>query len=185
MNQITKIIIGLVGIVAIGLITYYVVHNEAHPKVVLKPVPDPKKDTVATAKLIVDSALFRISDALGIDGKEYTSTGVEGIYTNSTKDKVLVIKEDIWKEMIQKIQKKLPHIAKDCAYQTKMPDLKEYNFIGLLTYLASSKNTKITTGYTATEIRKGNAISFAGGDICCHCEGEALVPQQVDGVVIK
>jgi hypothetical protein len=35
------------------------------------------------------------------------------------------------------------------------------------------------------EIRQGEANSFAGGEICCDCEGEALIPQQLDAVIDK
>ena len=66
-----------------------------------------------------------------------------------------------------------------------MPNLSEYKFVGLLTYLADSKNTETTAAYRAIEIRKGNVKSFAGGQICCDCVGEPLVAQQVDAVIVK
>ena len=87
--------------------------------------------------------------------------------------------------MIRKVQKKFPNIGKDCNYKYEKPELSEYKFVGLLTYFAASKNNKITTAYKAIEIRNGNAKSFAGGGICCDCEGEPLVAQQVDAVIIK
>jgi hypothetical protein len=122
---------------------------------------------------------------LSIDGEEFILTDVEGVYSNSTKDKMLVIKKDVWKKIIRKIQKKIPNIAKDCNYEYGIPDLSEYEFVGLLTYLADSKNAKITTAYSAIEIRNGNAKSFAAGNICCNCKGEPLIPQQLDAVIVK
>ena len=83
---------------------------------------------------------------------------------------MLVIKEDVWKKIIRKVQKKLPNIAEDCNQKYEMPNLSEYKFVGLLTYLADSKNTKTTSAYTAIEIRNGNAKSFSGGEICCDCD---------------
>jgi hypothetical protein len=184
MKSITKIIIGLVGIAAIGLLTYYVVIKEKNIGVIEKPITNPDQDTVATAQVIQDTILNRIKNAMSI-GEEFTLTEDEGVYINSTKDKMLVIKEDMWGKIIHKIQKKFPNIATDCNQKYKMPDLSEYKFVGLLTYLADSKNPKTTSAYQAIEIRKGNAKSFAGGDICCNCEGEPLVPQQVDAVIVK
>ena len=185
MKSITKIIIGLVGIAAIGLLTYYVVTKENNIGVNKKPITNPDQDIVATAKVIQDTIFDRIKEALSIDGEEFTLTEVEGVYANSTKDKMLIIKEDVWKKIIGKIQKKFPNIAKDCNLKYEMPNLSEYKFVGLLTYLADSKNTKTTSAYTAIEIRNGNAKSFAGGEICCDCEGEPLVAQQVDAVIVK
>lgn len=98
---------------------------------------------------------------------------------------MLIIKEDVWKKIIQKIQNKFPNIVEDCNQKYEMPNLSEYKFVGLLTYLADSKNIKTTSAYKAIEIRNGNAKSFAGGGICCDCEGEPLVAQQVDAVIIK
>ncbi len=190
MKSITKIIIGLVGITAIGLLTYYVVTKEKNIVVNEKPITNPDQDTVATAQVIQDTIFDRIKfdrikEALDIDGEEFTLTEVEGVYTNSTKDKMLIIKEDVWKKIIQKIQKKFPNIVEDCNQKYEMPNLSEYKFVGLLTYFADSKNIKATSAYKAIEIRNGNAKSFAGGGICCDCEGEPLVAQQVDAVIIK
>ena len=186
MKSITKIIIGLVGIAAIGLLTYYVVTKEKNIGVIEKPITNPDQDTVATAQVIQDTIPDRIKNALSIDGEEFTLTEDEGVYINSTKDKMLVIKEDIWKKIIRKIQKKFPNIATNCNLKYKMPDLSEYKFVGLLTYFADSKNPKTTSAYQAIEIRNWNAKLFAGGDICCNCEGgEPLVPQQVDAVIVK
>ena len=185
MKSITKIIIGLLGITAIGLLTYYVVTKEKNISVNEKPITNPEKDTVAKAKVIQDTLFDKIKKALSIDGEEFTLTDVEGVYTNSTKDKMLIIKEDVWKKIIRKIQKKLPNIAEDCNQKDEMPNLTEYKFVGLLTYLADSKNTQKTSAYSAIEIRNGNVKSFAGGEICCDCEGEPLVAQQVDAVILK
>jgi hypothetical protein len=44
---------------------------------------------------------------------------------------------------------------------------------------------KKTTAYGAIEIKNGNAKSYAGGEICCTCEGEPLVAQKVDAVVVR
>jgi len=185
MKSITRIIIGLVGIGLIGLITYYVVTKEKNPVVNEKPIINPEQDTVATAQVIQDTMFDQITNALNINGEEFTETDDEGVYTNSTNDKMLVIKEDVWKTIIRKARKKFPDIAEDCNQKYKMPDLSEYKFVGLLTYLAEGKNSKTTSAYTAIEIRNGNAKSFAGGSICCGCEGEPLVPQQVDAVIHK
>ncbi len=185
MKSITKIIIGLVGIAAIGLLTYYVVTKEKNIGVIKKPITNPNQDTVATAQVIQDTIFDKITKALSIDGEEFTLSEVEGVYTNSTKDKMLIIKEDVWKKIIGKIQKKFPNIAEDCNQKYEMPNLSEYKFVGLLTYFADSKNTKTTSAYRAIEIRNGNAKSFAGGEICCNCEGEPLETQQVDAVIIK
>jgi 6-pyruvoyl-tetrahydropterin synthase len=185
MKSITKIIIGLVGIAAIGLLTYYVVTKEKNIAVIEKPVTNPDKDTVATAKVIQDTIIDRIKKEFSIDGEEFTLTDDEGVYINSTKDKMLVIKEDIWKEILRKIQKKLPNKAKDCYRKYEIPSLSEYTFVGLLTYYAESTNTNVTIAYTAVEIRNGKAKSFAGGNICCGCKGEPLVPQQVDAVIVE
>ena len=185
MKSITKIIIGLVGIAAIGLLTYYVVTKEKNRGVIEKHITKPDQYTVATAQVIQDTILDRIKNVLSI-GEEFTLTEDEGVYINSTKDKMLVIKEDIWKKIIQKIQKKFPNIATDCNQKYTMSDLSEYKFVGLLSYFAYSKNTKTTSAYQAIEIRNGNAKSFAGGDICCNCEGgEPLVHQQVDAVIVN
>lgn len=185
MKSITKIIIGLVGILAIGLLTYYVVTKEKNISVNEKPITNPDQDTVATAKLIRDTLFDKIKKELSIEGEEFTLTEVEGVYTNSTKDKMLIIKEDIWKKIIKKIQKKFPDIAEDCNQKYEIPNLTEYKFVGLLKYLADTKNTETTSAYRAIEIRKGNAKSSAGGQICCDCEGEPLVAQQVDAVIVK
>jgi hypothetical protein len=185
MKSITKIIIGLVGIVAIGLLTYYVVTKENNIDVNERPITNPSQEIVATAQVIQDTIFDRIKKALSIDGEEFTLTDIEGVYTNTTNDKMLVIKEDVWKKIIRKVQKKLPNIAEDCNQKYEMPNLSEYKFVGLLTYLADSKNTKTTSAYTAIEIRNGNAKSFSGGEICCDCDGEPLVTQQVDAVIVK
>jgi hypothetical protein len=174
MKPITKIIIGLVGVAAIGLLTYYVVTKE-------KKI----KGVIVKANVIQDTIFDRIKKELSIDGEEFTLTEDEGVYTNSTNDKMLVIKEDIWKKIIRKTQKTFPSIAKDCNQKDEMPNLSEYKFVGLLTYLAYSKNSTTTSAYSAIEIRNGNLKSFAGGEICCDCEGEPLVAQKVDAVIIK
>jgi hypothetical protein len=207
MKSITSIIIGLVGIAAIGLLTYYVVSNEKKIVVNEKPITNavkdtiatalqptisrpqvitnPDKDTIATAQVIQDTKFDRIKNALNIDGEEFTLTEVDGVYTNSTNDKMLIIKKNVWKKIIRKIQKKFPNIAEDCNHKYELPNLSEYKFVGLLTYLADSKHTKTTSAYTAIEIRNGIAKSFSGGNLCCDCEGEILVAQQVDAVIVK
>lgn len=185
MKPITKIIIGLLGVAVIGLLTYYIVIKEKNTNVIENSITNPDQDTVATAQMFQDTIPDRIIKALNIDGEEFTLTEDEGVYINSTKDKMLVIKEDIWKKIIRNIQKKFPSIAKDCNQKYKMPYLSEYKFVGLLTYFAESENTTTTSAYTAIEIRNGNAKAFGGGKICCNCEGEPLVPQQVDAVILK
>lgn len=185
MNQITKIIIGLIGISITGITTYYIVSDNNKSTGREKVISNPDKDTVATSLVIEDSMLVNISNTLGVDGEEFKPTEVEGVFSNVTNDKLLVIKEDIWGKLIKKVQKKIPNTQDNCDRDYTIYDLSCYNFIGLLTYYAESKNNKKTTSYLATEIRSGKAISFAGGNICCNCDGEALVPQQVDAVVIK
>ena len=144
MKSITKIIIGILGIAAIGLVTYFVISKEKNPSVTEKKITSPDKDTVATAKVIQDAMFEKIKEALSIDGEEFTLTKEEGVYTNSTNDKMLIIKEDVWKKMIHKIQEKIKNIAKDCNQQYEMPELSEYKFVGLLSYYADSKNMKKT-----------------------------------------
>jgi hypothetical protein len=192
MNSITKIIIGLVGFAAIGLLTYYVVIkkeeiNEIEKPIVVNenPITIPLQDTIVKEKVIQDTIFDRIKKALSIDGEEFTPTEVEGVYTNSSKDKLLTINEDVWKKILRKAKIKFPNIAEDCNQKYEMTNLSEYKFVGLLTYLADSKNIKKTSAYTAIEIRNGNAKSFAAGDICCGCEGDPLVAQKVDAVIVK
>ncbi len=186
MKSITKIIIGILGIAAIGLLTYYVITKGKNPSVTEKKITSPEKDTVATAKVIQDAMFEKIKEALSIDGEEFKPTKEEGVYTNSTNDKMLIIKEDVWKKMIHKIQEKFKNIAKDCNQQYEMYELADYKFVGLLTYYADSKNMKKTSAYEAVEIRNGYAKKYAGGEICCGCEGgEPLVAQKVDAVVVK
>jgi hypothetical protein len=185
MKSITKIIIGILGVIAIGLLTYYVVINEKNIGVIEKPISNPSQDTLVKAKIIKDTIFDKIKLALSIDGEDFKLTDVEGVYTNSTNDKLLIINEDIWMKIIKKINKKFPDKANDCNQNELLPNLSDYKFVGLLTYLADSKNIKTTSAYTAIEIRNGNAKSFAGGDICCDCEGEPLVAQQVDAVIVK
>lgn len=187
MKPITRIIAVLLGLVAFGTITYYVLTNEKEKVIIEVPITTPEKDTVATVQVIQEDTLSfkKIQKALSIDGEEFKLTKVKGIYTNSTKDKLLIIKEDIWKKMIQKIQEKLPEIAEDCDKKEIMPNLKEYKFVGLLTYFTISESSKITTAYKAIEVRYGKANTFAGGGICCTCEGEPLITQQTDAVIDK
>jgi hypothetical protein len=185
MKPISKIIIGIAGVAVVGLLTFYFVSNTLDSNVSNEAVTDPEQDTVATALVIKDTVPEMITKALGVEGEEFVKTKVDGVYTNAAKDKLVIIKEDIWKKMIQKIQKKLPNISEDCSDEFMNYDLSDYKFVGLLTYLADSEKLKITTGYVATEIRKGNAKTIAGGELCCDCEGERLVPQQVDAVIDK
>ena len=186
MNKLKKLIIIFCGVASIGLITYYVVVNDTKSGVVKKEIKNPENETVANAKVIKDSILAKITNVLSIEGESFTPTVDEGVYTNATKDKILVLKEDVWKKMITKAQKKFPVDAVDCIYQYPMPELSNYNFIGLLSYLTETKNSKSTTAYQAKEIRKGKLKSFAGGNICCDCEdGEPLVAQQIDVVIVK
>ena len=185
MKSIIKIIIALVGIAAIGLLTYYVVTKEKKVIVKEKPITNPEQDTVATAQVIQETMFDRITKALYIDGEGFTLTEVEGVYTNPTKNKMLILKEDVWKKMIQNIQGKIPNIAKDCNRKYEMLDLSDYKFVGLLTYLADSRSAKTIAAYTAMEIRKGDGTYYAGGEICCGCDGAPLVSHQVDAVIEK
>jgi hypothetical protein len=184
-----RIIALLIGFAVIGSLTYYLLTNEKEKAAVTTetPITNPEQDTVATAQVIQEDTMSfeKIQKALNIDGEEFKLTKVKGVYTNTAKDKVLIIKEDVWKKMIQKIQEKLPTIAEDCYTKEKMPNLKEYKFVGLLTYFTDSKDSKITTAYKAIEIRNGKAKTFAGGGICCDCEGEPLITQQTDAVIDK
>ncbi len=185
MNTITKIILGLLGIAVIGLLSYYVVTKDKNSAIAETPITNPDQDTVATAKVLRDTQLAQIKKALNIEGEDFTPTETEGVFTNATNDKLIIIKEDIWKKILRNAQGKFPKIAADCNQEYKMPDLAGIKFVGLLTYLTQSKNTKTTSAYGAIEIRNGKAESFAGGNICCNCGGEPLVPQQVDAVVLK
>lgn len=185
MKSITKIIIGLLGVTAIGLLTYYVITKDKETGLIENPYKSPLQDTIITKKVIQDTIFDRIKKALSIDGEEFKLTEVDGVYTNSTKDKMLIIKEDVWKKIIRKTKKKLPNIAKDCFKKEKMPDLLTYKFVGLLTHYARKENTKITSAYSAIEIRKGIAKYYSGGAICCDCGGEPAVIQKVDAFIIK
>lgn len=195
MKSFTKIVGGLLGTTCVGITSYYLVVSNPKeplsvPTVVEKPITNPEHDTVATAKIVQDRVLSRssledISDALGIYDEEFSPTETPGVYKNSTKDKLLVVREDVWKTLINKVQKKFPDFDRTCTNRDEIPDLSEYQFVGLLKYLANQNDTKTTIAYDATEIRRGNSYRFAGGDICCDCDGESLVPQQVDAVIIK
>lgn len=185
MKSITQIIIGLVGISAIGLVTYYLVVNQKNTGVHEKQNTNQTKDTVGMAKTIQDKKFDKIKEALNIDGEEFTPTDVEGVYTNSTNDKMLIIEENVWKKMIQKIQKQFPNIAKDCNDHYEMPELSEYKIVGLLTYYADRENIKTTSAYGAIEIRNGHAKSYSGGAICCECDAEPAVAQKVDAIIEK
>ena len=186
MNQVTKIILLLTGLSVIGIMTFYILTNDKTSNSHKKAITNPKLDTVAIANVIEDSSLITISRALGVNGEKFTQTKEVGIYSNATKDKLLVVNNNLWKKLIRKIKKKIPNIAKDCNYDYTVFELKDYKFIGLLTYFSDRKNNNNTTAYTATEIRKGEANSFAGGEVCCGCEGgEALIPQQLDAIIDK
>ena len=149
MNSITKIILGLSGLLIIGLITFYIVSDNKKPTVTEKPVTTPTLDTIATVKVVKDTILDKIKNELKIDGEEFKITDEPGVYTNSSKDKLLVIKEDVWKKILKKVQKKFPNIADDCNSKYKMRNLSDYKFVGFLTYLAESNNIKTTSAYTA------------------------------------
>jgi hypothetical protein len=185
MNSITKTIVGLVGLVALGLITYYFISNDKEPVVVKKTITTPSHDTIATVHAVKDTTFNKIKTALNIDGEEFNPTTDEGVYINKTKDKLLMINEDVWKKMIRKAKKKFPNISEDCNDKYPMPTLTEYDFVGLLTYFVENNNSNTTIAYSAIEIRKGKAKTFAGGNICCTCEGEPLVSQKVDAVIVK
>jgi hypothetical protein len=185
MHPITKLIIGIVGIGTIGLVTYYIVTKEQDSIVTEQPITNPQQDTVALAKVMQDSMLVRVNRVLGMEGEEFMLTSEEGVLTNKSKDKYLVIKEDVWNRIIQNAKSKFPNSADDCNRRFGAPELANYTFIGLLTYLGVSNDTTETFAYRATEIRNGNAFSYAGGQICCQCEGELLVPQQTDAVIEK
>lgn len=186
MDKLKNLTIGLFGVAVIGLITYYVVVSDTKSKVIKKNIKNPEKETIANAEVIQDSLLATITNALNLAGESFTPTIEKGVYINATKDKILVIKEDVWKPMIKRTQKKFPVDADDCANQYSMPELSDYDFIGLLTHFSDDKDSKLTTAYLATEIRNGKLKSYAGGNICCDCEdGELLVPQKIDAVIVK
>ena len=107
MKSITKIIIGLVGIAAIGLLTYYVVTKEKNIGLIEKPITNPEQDNVATAKVIQDTILGRIKEELSVDGEEFTLTEVEGVYTNSTNDKMIGNNRGCMEKDYPKITKKI------------------------------------------------------------------------------
>ena len=185
MKNIVLYILGLMGLVLAGVLTYYVISGIGHSNTIQKAIVNPDEDTVTIAEMIPDSSLFRIGNVLGFNGEEFTPTTEAGVFTNKTNDKLLVLKEDVWKALIKNIQAKFPKKAADCNTEHTISDLSEYEFVGLLTYLANSNNLKKTAAYLATEVSNGNAKTYAGGSICCNCEGEALQPQQIDAVINK
>ena len=88
--------------------------------------------------------------------------------------------------VVSPVDQVFPEEAEDCALSYPEPDLTDFEFVGLITYYSSNEDPNTTTAYSAQEVRKGKLVSFAGGGICCNCEGgEPLVPQKVDAVVIK
>jgi hypothetical protein len=185
MNPIAKIIIGLVGIGTIGLVTYYVVMKDKVSIVTEQPITNPEQDTVALAKVMQDSMIVRVNRALDMGGEVFSLTEEEGVLTNATKDKLLIVKEDVWNRIIQNAKSKFPRNADDCNHQFIAQELSDYNFVGVLTYLADSRDSKNTSAYDAVEIRNGKAYNYAGGNICCQCEGSPLFPQQTDAVIVK
>ena len=185
MKQVTKIIIGLAGFASIGIITYYIVSKENDSIVTEKTITNPEQDTLATALVVQGAISENIIIAMGLEGEKFSKTDVEGVFSNSTNDKMLVIKEDIWKKLIQKAQTRFPDIAKDCNQKYEIEELSQYKFIGLLSYFADSKNTKETTAYQAIEIKKGKANVVVGGYICCDCDSEEAVTQQIDAVIVE
>ena len=185
MKQVTKIIIGLVSITSIGLIYFYLVSNDKNSITTEKTITNPEQDTVATALVVNGAISENIISAMGLAGEKFSKTDVEGVFSNSTNDKMLVIKEDIWNKLIQKAQTKFPEIAKDCNQKYEISELSEYKFIGLLTYFADAKDIKVSTAYKAIEIKKGKANVVLGGYICCDCDGEEAVTQQIDAVIVE
>jgi hypothetical protein len=185
MHPITKLIIGIVGIGTIGLVTYYIVTKDQDSIVTEQPITNPQQDTVALAKVMQDSMLVRVNRVLGMEGEEFILTEEDGILTNASKDKLLIVKEDVWNKIIQNAKNKLPRVAGDCFQQFNAPELSNYSFIGVLTYFTDSQDSQKSSGYSAVEIRNGVANIFAGGDICCQCEGDPLFPQQTDAVIEK
>lgn len=188
MEKITKLIIGLCGLTAIGLITYYVLYNEdENPKTVIeKPIKNAEDKTVVNATVIKDSLITQITSALNISGESFTPSTEEGVYVNASNDKLIVIKEDIWKKLIRKTKKKFPNEAEDCSISYPEHDLDDFKFVGMLTYYADNIDVKTTSAYRAREIRYGKLKSYAGGNICCDCEGgEPLVTQKVDAIIDK
>lgn len=185
MNPITKIIIGIVGIGTIGLVTYYIVTKDEGPHGVEQPITNPEQDTVAMAKVMQDSMLVRVNRALNMSGEQFKLTEEEGVLTNASKDKLLIVKEDVWNRIIQNAKSKFPRNADDCNQQFVAQELSDYTFVGVLTYLTDSRDSKNTSAYNAVEIRNGKAYNYAGGNICCQCEGDPLFPQQTDAVINK
>lgn len=186
MEKLTKLIITLCGGVGIGLITYYLVVQENKSKGIEISVKDIDNQNIAKAKVIQDSTLIKISKVLNVDGESFIPTSDKGVYTNNSKDKILVIKEDIWKTMIKNTQKKFPEYAEDCMYESTLTELSNYKFIGLLTNLSVGSDAKYISAYKAIEIRFGKMKSYAGGNVCCDCEGgEPLVAQKIDAVFIN
>lgn len=186
MNSISKIILALIGAAAIGITTYYIIDSRKNQTEVIEiPVLDPEQEIVTIAEVLPESTIDKITKELYIYGEEFTITDEEGVYRNKSNDKLLIIKEDIWKKIIRKVQVDFPNISKDCNQNYELPNLADYEFVGLLTYLANGSSIETTSAYSAIEIRNGNAKSYAGGSICCTCEGEPLVPQKVDAVIYK
>lgn len=186
MKSITKIILGLVGLVAVGLITYLVVLPEKKNVVAIQPATKKKQEMLLAQQHQQDSLFEVLKQALNIAGEEFKKTAVEGVYTNASKDKMLLLNEDIWKKLLKKTQKQFPKEVKSCQATYAIPELESYRFVGLLTYLAESESSSSALAYTAMEIRNGRADSFAGGNICCDCEeGEPLVAHKVDAVIVK
>lgn len=186
MKSITKIILGLVGLVAVGLITYLVVMPEKKDAGTTKPATMTKQEILLAKQHQQDSLFEVLKQTLNIGGEEFNKTAVEGVYTNAAKDKMLLLNEDIWKKLLKKTQKTFPKTVKSCNAKYTMPELESYRFVGLLTYLAESESSSTASAYTAIEIRNGRADSFAGGNLCCDCEeGEPLVAHKVDAVIVK
>lgn len=197
MKKNSKLLLGLLGLSTMGVVTYYIItSNENQPsKVIEAPIKNPNKEMVATAnvvedteqvkKVLSDEVLVKIGRTLGVGGEEFKATEQEGVYTNEAKDKLLVLKENIWEKLIKKAQTDFPEKAASCKREDTLSTLSNYKFIGLLMYFTDSKKNKRTTAYAATEVRTGFAESFAGGAICCNCGGEPLIRQQVDAVIDK
>jgi hypothetical protein len=66
------------------------------------------------AKVMQDSMLVRVNRALGMSGEEFMLTGEEGVLTNASKDKLLIVKEDVWNRIIQNAKSKFPRNRSGC-----------------------------------------------------------------------
>jgi hypothetical protein len=64
------------------------------------------------------------------------------VYTNSTNDKILIIREDVWNKIIRKAKKKFPNMANDCNRHYQLPIFAEYNLLDYLLIWGHQRTVK-------------------------------------------